>query len=273
MNPKHVKIKHTLIRQPDGSNCYSGPTCRRHHKYNEAYLAVQKVASNDKVVKTLDKLAIIIEDRICKNSLADYPTLDAMKDTHKVNAMFCEKHYVYHTFDAQDIQNDIRTWKNSWVSRLKQPALLGLIGIDGYKLLVSPVTGGYADSRSPYSHPFFVELKANSWKLGKIRKNYNKGLETELLVLTSKLSNEQLLDWYQCRRKQAYITKETAIKSNGTANSSKEPYLCSRCGNWHVGGGNGKTSVNTQLERAKRAWVSGEYRSRANAYAIDQGLA
>jgi hypothetical protein len=62
----------TPIPQPDGSNCYSGVTCRKHGKYNQGLLQARTFAKSASVSKTNPKLPpVIVPESILKEPKAE----------------------------------------------------------------------------------------------------------------------------------------------------------------------------------------------------------
>lgn len=88
----------------------------------------------------------------------------------------------------------------------------------------------------------------------------------------AKVSDETVLEYWQCGRKTQFDTVEVGQK---TINSQKETetmsvYQCGHCPKFHIGHGFGRDSVASQLVRAREHWM--KFPEKSNMFAFAKGL-
>lgn len=91
------------------------------------------------------------------------------------------------------------------------------------------------------------------------------------LVSVDSLSEEQLLEYYQCGRKRTLNSAgEAAAFIREQGDPGLHSYSCRHCGKLHAGHGSGDTPVETQLVSARRQWEFSP--GKANLFAFSKGL-
>lgn len=255
------------ILQSDGSYCYTGVNCRRHSVFNQIVSTMGKDFEPATFLLSLSERIDNFRTELCqREDDIYYPSLsDVISLQHATSAVYCDEHKSFHPFSGEELHNLVHEWKDEIHKKIfqtmRERKLDRYIASQFYVILSEKFL--YRESKN--RPEILNEVKINTSKIAKLRKDYRGAVQEELLVNSKEISEDALLLWYQCHRKIIYSSYDEA-NTKETQNSIKMPYLCPHCQNWHVGGGNGATPISRQLIAAKETWDSGTYRSRVNSY-------
>jgi hypothetical protein len=275
----------------DGSFCYSGPGCKLHAAEHKEFLVSSLVSDFEGRHANVGN---VVSDAICEGSVDDLNSLEDLGvDSHAPGLAVrkCEKHGVYHRYNKDRISGVISRFNSQakapfreGLVQAKNDGLLTGPDIPVYSGKISFILGDTsrlagldADTQTlkeyqsslRKSNPELYEasLAKRKGHSESARAAFVEGIQTpgyqgdkpkEKVVVPPKVASENvppaaLLEYWKCGRKSSYSSFGEA-ESNKTKNDTLSTYKCNYGDHYHLGHGDGKSSDESQLEKAAVHW-------------------
>ncbi len=206
--------------------------------------------------QVVDLLMPMAQNALCERAIETVDDILDLKNK-KVHVSYCETHHAFHSFDPQyAISAPLKKVRESNLNRLYDLLRYNHITTEQYENgkanwgLIKRLVHNDGTLPEEKLHPFLYQALIYSRKLRGRAKYFDPERQLPEFTYVDDLSDEEILCWYQCKRKSAFISPE--LVPAGALNNWKCIYKCNHCDQYHVGSGTRPNSEAGQLSRAKR---------------------
>lgn len=264
----------------DGKFCYSGPECKLHGwKQSEVYQ--NSVSSLQQTMQTLEN-QVHVDSLNIQNPVE----LGAEALLTGYGASWCEEHNCYHVYSSADLYMEA----NKTINRLVQ-SVMGVILESKVPRKSEFFKEWFKEIRTMFNTPLTMLAKRDKTTMQELQEKFrtDPNIDPEILMdafearkeqrhqarlksdpslrvrekvssiplkpTTFGVSNKMLLRYWQCGRKRGFNAKNDATNFIGVQKEvALNAYHCKHCSQWHVGHGDGSSSAEVQVARARNHW-------------------
>jgi hypothetical protein len=289
--------KFSRIPVGNGSYCYSGPNCSLHGAKPTVNLDETKDQTALRHIQ--DSIRDNIEDAqkteqkfLCKSdqNAEDMQEIYQGLVHSRRSARWCPEHKTNHIYTIRTFAHQMKSTNSKNLNILVLNTLKSLnVDLKGMSVMLE-YARNYEQTLRTQSmkhdqenlrsiDPEFYDkvtgyhnLMKQTMKNGEVFRSDKDKYDKPLMLSQEKISDEQMLHYWQCGRKVKHPTFEKAethqIMVNDTGMGA---YKCPHCGNYHNGHGDGQTKREVQIEKAREHWT--ENPEKANSYIETMKLA
>ncbi len=261
----------------NGKFCYAGPNCRVHATFDAE--PVQDKTNAPKIVEMVED-QIQAFQKVEQAWICNQPkSLNSLDNKQKVlldsnsGARWCLEHNTYHIYLISELKAKLyNPYKSEMISKLLsflKTNQNGLQDTNFYNHYISAkmnnLTPGIRgdlktiESLDPENFQTFVN------KVEEDRKrhiatgqggHHQKVTRTPipLLLKENQVSDEIMLEFWRCDRKQKYVNFDEAEFGRKATDPTGHVYKCLHCDGYHIGHGDGKGTEEATIRKARSMW-------------------
>lgn len=275
-------MSHSRYPVGNGKFCYSGSECKIHGwKQSEVYR--NSVSALQETIQNL-------EDQIHTDSLnIQHPAelgVNALLTGY--GASWCQEHNCYHVYSSSELYMEVTKTNNSLVQKVVNVILESQIPrkSETFRQWVEEVRTMFSSSLTEIAKRDKVTMQELQEKFrtdpdidpevlmdafeARKEQRYQARLKSDpslrvkekvssipLRPTTFGVSDKMLLRYWQCGRKRGFNAESDATHFVGVQKEvALNAYHCKHCSQWHVGHGDGSSSAEAQVVRARNHWES-----------------